>query len=157
MTEQPYQRRGRRSQRGLTLIEMLVAVAVITVGVSGIIGGIAIVEKVAGIAQNQANLEVVMRQLSDLVRSDNGLPYKPCAQPTGSTKYTLPSAPSGVTWSITAIMESTSATRNGSSLPLPTGSSSCGSSTYDWGVQEITLQVSSTSRSLTRTVWKGDT
>jgi Tfp pilus assembly protein PilV len=151
----------------LTLIEMLVTIAVIAVGVLGIAGGIAIAEKSAGIAQGQAKLEVAMRQISDYVRADCyapsdpncrlGLLYKPCAQTAGSKRYTLPTNPAGLTWSIIAINESRSATRNGSSLPKPNGSSSCGGNVYDWGVQEITLKVSSTGRSLTRTIWKADT
>jgi hypothetical protein len=138
---------------------MLVTIAVITVGVLGIAYAIGGAEKSAGIVQDQANLEVAMRQVSDFVRSDppNGLLYKPCATPG---MYALPK-PAGVASSVIpagGIHESTSATRNGLSLPNPTGPSSCGSGVYDWGVQEITLQVTSTTgRSLTRTVWKADT
>jgi hypothetical protein len=146
----------------LTIVEMLVTIAVVTIGVLGIAFAIGGAEKSAGIVQDQANLEVAMRQMSDFVRSDlaapNGLTYKPCATPG---VYALPAKPAGVaSWVIPAggIHESTSATRNGLSLPNPTGPSSCGSGVYDWGVQEITLQVTSTTgHTLTRTVWKADT
>jgi prepilin-type N-terminal cleavage/methylation domain-containing protein len=158
----PRRRRGRRGQDGLTLVEMLVTIVLITVGVLGIADAIGGAERSAGIVQDQAKLEVAMRQLSDFVRSDlaapNGLTYVFCATPG---TYTLPAKPSGVaSWVIPAggIHESTAASRNGASLPNPTGQRACGSGVYDWGVQEITLRVTSTTgHTLTRTVWKADT
>jgi prepilin-type N-terminal cleavage/methylation domain-containing protein len=153
----PRRRRGHRGQDGLTLVEMLVTIVLITIGVLGIADAIGGAERSSGIVQDQAKLEVAMRELSDYVRSPISLPYKFCATPAS---YTLPAKPPGVaSWSIAAggLHESTAASRNGSSLPNPTGQAACGSGVYDWGVQEITLQVTSTAgHTLTRTVWKAD-
>jgi hypothetical protein len=138
------------------LIEMLVTIALISVGVVGITGAIAAAERNAAITQDEANIQAAMRQLSDLVRSDLtpplGLPYDWCATPRVYNAL-LPSAPPGITaWKVTSISESVSENRNGVSTPAL---KSCGGGESDWGVQEITLLVSSPSRSLTRIVWKG--
>jgi prepilin-type N-terminal cleavage/methylation domain-containing protein len=143
-------------QSGLTLIEMLVTIALIAVGVVGITGAIAAAERNATINQDVANIQAAMRQLSDFVRSDLpaplGLPYDRCATPNMYNR-SLPNEPPGITsWQVTVIKESTSGTRNGSSTPAL---KTCGGGVSDWGVQEITLQVSSAARSLTRIVWKG--
>jgi prepilin-type N-terminal cleavage/methylation domain-containing protein len=148
-----------RRQSGLTLIEMLVTITLITVGVVGITGAIAAAERNATINQDVANIQAAMRILSDLVRSDlpapAGLPYNRCAKP-GTYNWQLPSKPSGITsWTITGVNESMSASRNGSPLSPHEALQNCGGGMSDWGVQEITLQVSSSARSLIRVVWKG--
>ena len=161
----------RRGERGLTLIEMLVTIVVITVGVLGIAGALAETEHVSAINQNQSQLEVAMRQLSDFVRDSGpaGLNYAVCAQPS-TYNAELPPLPSAVTaWSIPTggIRLSTAGTRTsaGSSTPIATPPIQyCGTpgvctstSPCDWGVQEITLSVSNGAMSLTRTVWKSKT
>lgn len=160
MTRRPVNRPGRRGhagERGLTLVEMIVTIAIISVGVLGIAGGLAQSERIAGINQEQAELEVAMRQLSDFVRdsSPQGLGYVKCASP-GAYNPHLPAAPSGVTWTVSTVLKSTSGTRTsatGSTASTPP-LQSCGAGVGDWGVQQITLTVSTSARSLTRTVWK---
>src|SRR3989442_1660607 len=70
----------RRSEDGLTLIEMIVTIAIITIAVVGITGAVASTERLAAVNQSQANLEVAMRQVADFVRdsSPQGLAYNPC-------------------------------------------------------------------------------
>lgn len=173
-------RHPRRSgQRGLTLIETVVAVAVLTVGVLGIASSLAAAERIATIDQNQAQLEVTMRQLADWVRSSsssscsNGscpsLPYQTCA---GVNAYraslqnavssgALTSA-SGQTLAIQSVNLSTSGTRSpagGGAIQTPpqlTCSGTCPGATCvgDWGVQEITVSVKSDISEVTRVVWK---
>jgi type II secretory pathway pseudopilin PulG len=160
-------RRTRAAERGLTLIEMIVTVAVMTLAVVGIAGAMAATERIASVTQDQAQLELAMRQLSDFVRDSTpstGLAYRPCAR---SSDYIgrLPPKPAGVTnWTVTAVYESTSGSRQGLSStpvntsPLRTCSGTCpgASCVGDWGVQEITLRVSDSARSLTRVVWKSN-
>lgn len=152
--------RGRhRRERGLTLIEVLITITILTIGVVGVMGGVAAAQRISGINQSQAQLEPAMRQLSDYVRdsSSQGLhPYILCANTTNRA-YSLAGlgrAPAGLQWSITKVAVSVTGggTRNGiATSPLQV----CASG-GDWGVQEITLQVKikNTTRSLTRVVWK---
>lgn len=180
-----HRRRSRRCarQRGLTLIETLVAVAVLTIGVVGIAGGVAATQKVAAVSQNESQLELTMRQFSDWVRTSSSssctnaacpnLPYSVCAQPStyGSAITSAVAAgaltpPTGVTRSIQAISLSTAASRSSGGVattmpPVPGGtcfSTTCpgASCIGDWGVQEITLRVSSGANSVTRVVWKSE-
>jgi prepilin-type N-terminal cleavage/methylation domain-containing protein len=166
--------RRRRGERGLTMIEMIITIALITVGVLGIAGGIASAERIARISQDQAQLEAQARQLSDWVRdsTSKGLNYQPCAT-TANYQTSVNAAitagiltpPAGVQLTISHVYFSTSGSRNGAgTAPLNTCSGACpgASCVGDWGVQEITLLVkeptaSTGLRSLTRTVWKGNT
>jgi prepilin-type N-terminal cleavage/methylation domain-containing protein len=158
---------ARRGQVGLTLIEMIITIALLAVGIVGITSGIAATERIATINQDQAQLEVAMRQLSDFVRdssSTTGLGYQWCAQVTspvsatsaGASTYTskLPPKPSRVTqWGFSAIYESTAGTVQGSPTPF-ISNTGCLAGTADWGVQEIKLMIFDGTRSLARTVWK---
>jgi len=167
-------RRQHSGERGLTLIEVIITIALLTIGVVGVAGGIASAEHISNISQNQAQVEVQMRQLTDWVRDSTptGLTYQPCA--TTSTYQTSVNAaitagvltvPAGVQLAITHVYFSTSGSRNSvGTAPLNTCSGSCpgASCVGDWGVQEITLKVSEPTasggvRSLMRTAWKGNT
>src|SRR6202051_4968494 len=61
----------RTGERGLTMIEMIATIALVSVGVVGIAGGIAATERIATVNQDQSQLEVAMRQLSDWVRDSS--------------------------------------------------------------------------------------
>lgn len=148
-----------RRERGLTLIEVLITITILTIGVVGVMGGVAAAQRISGINQNQAQLEPAMRQLSDYVRdsSPQGLhPYILCANST-SNAYSLAglgAPPAGLQWSITNVAVSVTGggTRNGvATSPLQTCTGG-----GDWGVQEITLKVWNATRSLYRIVWKAD-
>lgn len=144
-------RRGHRGERGLTLIELLVAIALIGTAAVGVAYGFAAIVRTGTVTQDQARLEVASRQLSDFIRSRGALPYVACA--TAAT-YTLPSAPAGLRWTITTVSIGTSAKHNGvSETPVSTCLGRTGGG-GDWGVQEITIRVSSVGRSLSRVVWK---
>jgi hypothetical protein len=170
----------------VTLIETIAAVALLATGVVGIASGIATTEHVAAVNQDQAQLEVVMRQLSDWTRNSSSttctgapnqcpnLPYTVCAT-TGSYQPDIALAVSsgavtpgaGIAMSIGPVTLSTGGKRTaaGSSTavwvnPEQTCSGSCTASSTncvgDWGAQEIQVQVVNSSRSLTRTVWKSN-
>ena len=154
------------------MVEMLVTLVLLSVGVAGVTAGIAATERIATVNQDQSQLEVAMRQLADWARDSSpaGLAYSACdtqAQPATYQALVNAAVSGGVltpgtdSLRVTRVYESTSAggTRNGNATtPLRTClSSNCtpaGSHCADWGVQEITVTVSESARSLTRTVWK---
>jgi len=110
-----------RRERGLTLLEVMITIAILTIGVVGVMGGVAAAQRISGINQSQAQLEPAMRQLSDFVRdsSTQGLGYKLCANLTNN-KYSLAglgAAPAGLQWSITDV--AVSATNGGTRAGVP--------------------------------------
>jgi prepilin-type N-terminal cleavage/methylation domain-containing protein len=169
----------RTGERGLTMIEMIATIALVSVGVVGIAGGIAATERIATVNQDQSQLEVAMRQLSDWVRDSScnapcltkqALPYSYCEQASvmGTDVYNVElraavtanvlTPPSNTTFVITKVQESPTGSANGlrngvGTPPLPQ-STTCPPGVGDWGVQEITLKVSDAARSITRVVWK---
>lgn len=143
-------RRERGGERGLTLIEIIITIALLTVGVVGIAGGIASAERIASISQEQAQIDVQMRQFSDWVRDSTsaGLTYKACA--TTVNYQALVNAaitagvltpPAGIQLTVTQVYLSTSGSRNGVSKdPLSAGTACPGtcpgtSCVGDWGVR----------------------
>jgi prepilin-type N-terminal cleavage/methylation domain-containing protein len=145
--------RARRiRQRGLTLIEILVALAVLAIGVVGIAAGFASIVHDSAISQQQASLDAGAASVVNYIQTSD--PYTVCAR-----SYILPTPlPPGV-WSaaISNIsLTPSSFTRTGSDNgtgPLP--SSRCHS---DYGTQKITLRVCGpSSPCITETFWKGDT
>lgn len=160
--------RARAPEQGLTLIEMIVTIAIITIGIIGIGAGVSQAHLVAGINQDQSQLEVAMRQLSDYVRDSStasGLKYTLCAGTSAYSKANngnFPAVPPKVTsWGVSAVGLATAGTRNTVATPpiqycKTTGT--CNSANLcDWGVQEITLFVTNGSHTLNRTVWKSAT
>ena len=137
-------RRGRRGEGGLTLIEMLVALSVISIAVVGIAYGFSAVVRSSGNAQTQATLDVAARDAADYVQSS--LQYNPCDSPAYSLSRL--STPPGVSWAITSVSESSAASLAGFTTPQPCTTG------YDYGVQEITITVTKGSSSLTQVVWK---
>lgn len=71
------QRRARRSERGLTLIEMLVALGVISIAVVGIAYGFSAVVRSSGEAQTQATLDGAARYLADYLQPGAPVGYQP--------------------------------------------------------------------------------
>lgn len=174
-------RRHRRgAERGLTLIETIVTVAILAVGVVGVAGGLAATERISTVNQSQSQLEVAMRQFSDWARTSPStpctstscpaLPYTYCASSAAGGAYAqavqnalaanslhMP----GVSPSIGVVYLSKGATRTVGSQTLATSplqrcSGTCpgASCVGDWGVQEIRLTVVGEGSSLTRTIWK---
>lgn len=150
-------RRSRNTQRGLTLIEVIVTVFLLGLVSIGIAADVATTEHIATVSQTQSQIEVAMRTAADFVQdsSSKGLAYIPCANTT-TKAYTLPGTLAGA--SITGVSESPTGggTRNGTATtPLfTTAANGCAAGTADWGVQEIIVKVTLSGRSLSRTVWK---
>ena len=172
-------RSGRRSQRGLTLIETIVTIAVLAIGVVGVGAGVAATEKISSIDQNQAQLEVSMRQFADWVRSSSStsctsavcpnLPYTLCATKAGYVANVASAKTAGALTAasnpvVTAVNLSTNGTRTplgGTAsfvAPEQRCSGTCPGATCvgDWGAQEITLRVTTGVSSLQRVVWKSN-
>lgn len=147
---------------------MVVTIAVMTIGIVGISAAVSQAHNVAGVTQDQAQLEVAMRQLADYVRDSaattTGLAYKTCAKVadySSSNNANYPTTPQGVSsWGVTSVGLSSGSTRNGTTVPPLTNGycktvGTCNAANLcDYGVQEITLQVTNGLHTLTRTVWK---
>lgn len=138
-------RRCRRAESGFTLIETITTVTLVAVALVFIIGSFAQAQRIAGITQTQATMQVLMRQTTDTIRDRTGYTY--CAT-TGSYASSLPAQlPSGITGiAITAVTWTQTSSAG--------VAHSCGGGT-DYGVQRITLRISYAGGSLTRTVFKG--
>lgn len=165
------ERRRHARQRGLTLIETIVTVAVMTVGVLGIASSLSAVERIATISQNQSQLEVSMRQLSDWARNSSSgtcssaqcpaMPYRYCAtDPSTYNAFVVNAEASGALSSsigsapIRSVNVATGSTRTAGTTPytIPALASCTGGG--DWGVQEITLKVTVSGNTVQRVVWK---
>lgn len=171
---------AREHQRGLTLIETIIAVALLALGIVGVTKGIAVSQQLASTNQDQSQLEVAMRQLTDFVRDSNptsGLAYNQCSQVTtavSASSLSTTSVGSGTNpaysaqlsskltkptnvgeWGFTSIYESKNGVHDGTATAA-LWTTNCPAGTGDWGVQEVKITVFDTTglRSLTRTVWK---
>jgi type II secretory pathway pseudopilin PulG len=164
----------RRGEVGLTLIEVVVAIAVIAIGVIGIAYGFTAATTSAATSQEQAALGAAAQQIESYIQSNpdvsgSGLRYTVCASsysltspPSGSTRP--PTPPAGITWAVSGVNKTGSL--SGMSFPGgqpdPWGNTipaSCGpSGSTDYGVQEIHITITTTrgNQTITATVWKGD-
>ena len=166
-------RRRHRGQEGLSLIEVIVALVILGVGVVGLLGGLATVQRSAGTATDQTQLEASARQVGDFVRESASsvtcpsgatcLPYLRCAQAStyqSRSEFTTGLGSTFISkWqpTIVEVDEALSATLS-VGPPVTAEQSGCANSTSDYGVQRITFSVTdpSTHRSLVRAVFKWD-
>jgi prepilin-type N-terminal cleavage/methylation domain-containing protein len=162
-------RRRRAGERGLTLIELLVTIAIMGVGFLSILSAFAVIERQVGSTSDDAQLTSVARQVGDVMESDS-FKYVQCTGPAGqppsgnsyqTTIRGLVAVP-GDTVTVVAVAQAqasgSSHTVAGTTTPL-NAISSCTSagtaSSADYGVQRITFKVqSSLGNSLSRVVYK---
>ena len=141
--------RARIGERGLTLIETIVTIAIMTIGVLGIALSLSSSQLLARAATTQAQLAASARFISDDLRSV-GVPYIPCAT-TASYRGT-------VTALQPQLPPTVSPTINRLDLVAPSGHNASGvlASCGDWGVQRISLTLTDTpsGRTLQRVVYK---
>jgi prepilin-type N-terminal cleavage/methylation domain-containing protein len=161
------ERRIRRGERGLTLIELLVTISLMGVGFLSLLAGFSTIELAVGATSDDAQLTSLARQVSDVIESE-GFAYVQCTGPLGQ-------APSGVTSYQTAIRGAVTTTYTISILAVAQAQGSGSSHTVsgvsspllaingcsagpaagpDYGVQQIKFQVASAHHSLARIVYK---
>lgn len=159
-------RRRRGGERGVTLVEMLVTVAVMGAGIVAMLGGFAGAERSAAAARSQAALVDALRTAADEVTA---APYVPCAGVASGVAY--PVAVPGVTaTAATVVRPSTPPALTAGGTPVSVSTILCGVSgeaasgssctpgagqVCDYGIQRVTVTVSAAGRTLSRDVWKG--
>jgi len=120
-----------RGDRGESLLELLVAVAILGVAVAAIIGGVGVSVLMSDVHRKQATAGAGVRDFGEAIENQvmaGG--YFPCAAPA---KYAAPAGfttPSGFTSSV-------------ASVKYWTGSAWAGTCGTDSGLQQLTLQVAS--------------
>jgi Tfp pilus assembly protein PilV len=118
-----------RDDGGETLIELLVAVVVIGIAVTGILGALVIAVDSSALARNQARVQASLGSWAEqltAVGDTGGYPYVPCA---GASAFPAPAVmPSGFTATVTTV-------------EYWTGSAWAGTCGTDAGVQRVTLRV----------------
>ena len=148
-------RNRKQAQAGITLIEMLVALSVISIAVVGIAYGFSAAVRSSGEAQTQATLDGAARYLADYLQASTPDTYEYCA-----TSYATPAASTvgytGLSWKVMSVAESSTASLPGfTPQPCTVGFGRHGRTTsYDYGVQEITITVVKGPSSLNLVVWK---
>jgi prepilin-type N-terminal cleavage/methylation domain-containing protein len=158
--------RGRRDgERGVTLIEMLVTIAVMGAGVTAMVGGFAGAERGVAVARAQSALVAALRTASDDVRA---APYRACAGVAAGEGYSV--GVPGVAAATTVVRPTAPPTLSSATGPIASAATLCGASggamagaacaagaaeACDYGIQRVTVSVSSAGRTLSRDVWKG--
>lgn len=159
-------RRRRGGERGVTLIEMLVTVAVMGAGIAAMLGGFAGAERAAAVARSQAALVDALRTAADEV---SAAPYAACAGIASGVAYPV-SVPGVVATASAVVRPASPPSLSAGGVPVSVsavlcgagGGSAVGSSCVagaaqacDYGIQRVTVTVSGGGRTLSRDVWKG--
>lgn len=150
-----YKSRGHRSQRGFTLIEAIVAMAITGTAVVALIGTFAAAERSAAAAVTQTQAEVLMRVVSDNLMSPSSTTYVPCTPnypvPAGVHVDEIDIVPGGTTTPAGNVAARYDCTNppNEIDAACPSGQ------TCDYGLQRIKLTVTYTNGSLSRVIYKG--
>ncbi|MFN2606537.1 MAG: prepilin-type N-terminal cleavage/methylation domain-containing protein [Acidimicrobiales bacterium] len=118
-------------EAGVTLIESVVALAILGIAFAIFVGGMFTSVVGSDVHRKQATAETVLRSYAESLEQ-SGVTYVNCA---GVTSYPAFSAPSGYTATITAV-EYWNGSSYGAALPSPCSS--------DLGIQQLSLRVAST-------------
>jgi prepilin-type N-terminal cleavage/methylation domain-containing protein len=126
-------RAPQRDERGETLIELVVAVAILGLAAVAILGGLMMSIRTSVMHRNDATGGAYVRSFAEAIQTDvdtNG--YKTCANAvSGYAGVAVPALPAGYTKSVTAVQ---------SWKVLPSGDLGWGACTAD-GVQRLDLRV----------------
>jgi prepilin-type N-terminal cleavage/methylation domain-containing protein len=164
MTARAAARRGYAGQRGTTLIELLITIAVLAVGFVALLSAFGETELAVGATSDDAQLVTRARAVSDIIQSE-GFAYQWCAV-GASYGAALDTALSkaGVNTSGVVVLAAAQALSTsthvigvgGPSTPLTPKNSCAGTgSAPDYGVQQIKFAVrSSAGHSVVRIVYK---
>lgn len=124
----------------MTLIELVIAIAIIGIAVTAIVWGMITAITVSGVHRQQATADTLARDAAESVVNAQQ-PY------AHAGNYPLPAAPSGYSVSIQSPVEFCLWTSTGTTF-----ASNCSSSNPDAGVQRITIVARSTDGRATETV-----
>lgn len=148
-------RSGRAHERGLTLVELLVTLFLMSLGMVALLGLFSTIELSVGATNSDAQLATDMRHLEDYVESEQ-FTYIQCGTASAyQTALNGSYAAQGYAASVLTVVQALSGSQTttaGGSVPL-TPRAGCGSS-VDYGVQQIQLRVSASGHSVTRVVYK---
>jgi prepilin-type N-terminal cleavage/methylation domain-containing protein len=130
--------RGRTDDReaGLTLVEVLMAVAILGIGVVAIVGGMMTSIKSSDLERRAADAQTAVRAYAEAVA---GATYAACASSYATTGFT---APTGFTTSMTVSYWNATTSSFGSTCTVPT----------DSGLQKVALTVAATDGRATETL-----
>lgn len=128
-------RRGVDSERGDSLIEIIISIAILGVTAVAIFSGISLSIHLSDSHRKQTTASLDVRNYAEAVESAVAANYVPTCTPNYASGFTLPPADK-MTATIVAV-----SFWNGTSFPPPPAP--CNSGT-DVGVQRLTLRVSST-------------
>jgi prepilin-type N-terminal cleavage/methylation domain-containing protein len=125
-------RKHRRSERGETLIELLIAVAILGVAGVAILTGLMMSIRTSVMHRDDATGEVYVRSFAEAIQSSvDSSGYKPCANAASAyAGVTVPDLPAGYTKTVTSVQS-----WGGSGWVACTGS----------GIQRLDLRVSKAS------------
>ena len=164
MTARGRRRRSHRGERGLTLIELLVTITLMSVGFLSLLAAFSTIELTVGATSDDAQLTSQAGQVEDYVQSE-GFSYIVCGA-TSDYQVALQAAVSsgkvtlraGYSAKVIAVAQAAggSHTVSGVNGPLSpiNGCSRGPGGGPDYGVQQIKFQVASAHHSLTRIVYK---
>jgi prepilin-type N-terminal cleavage/methylation domain-containing protein len=169
VTIHPFQRRTHSGERGVTLIELVVTIAIMTIGFVSVISAFSTIELAVGSISKDAQLTSQARQIGDYIESEQ-FAYITCGsaavydtqlqsaistqvvrlQISYTAKVLLVAQASGGSHIVSGV--------SGSQPLIPIGG--CSGSGHDFGVQQIEFQVSTPGHALaipivyTRVVYK---
>ena len=164
MTPRGSQRRSHRGERGLTLIELLVTIFLMTVGFLSLLAAFSTIELTVGSTSDDAQLTSQARHVEDYVQSESfsyivcgaAPDYQAALQTAVSSGKVALAAGYGVR--VIAVAQASGGSHtvagvNGALSPI-NGCSRGPASGPDYGVQQIKVEVSSAHHSLARIVFK---
>lgn len=160
------QRRKHPSERGVTLIEMVVTIALLALGFVAMIGLFSVVVVVGRSPTNDAQLATQARQVADYLESED-LAYRTCGtagqydndvQTARASNPALDTIPSSTSAHVIRVNQATGGTdtfHGTANTPL-VPKAGCVGAPPDYGVQqlEIKLQVVNSNQTVTRIVYK---
>jgi prepilin-type N-terminal cleavage/methylation domain-containing protein len=160
MTLRPWRRRAHRGERGVTLIELLVTIAIMTIGFVSVISAFSAIEIGVGSLSNDAQLTSLARQVGDFIESEQfayitcgtAANYDPPLQSAIPAPLVIPSSYTAHVILVAQASGGTHVVSGASGSLIPIGG--CSGSTHDFGVQQIEFQVTTAGHSILRIVYK---
>jgi Prokaryotic N-terminal methylation motif len=161
-----HRRHSRAAERGVTLVELLVTMFLMSLGFVSLLAAFSSIELSTGSLATDAQLTSQIRQVGDYIQSEN-FAYIVCGD-TAAYQATLTAAVTagkvnvnhltGYTFTVVGVVQSSGGTHTAAGVPSAlaavNGCSSGPATGPDYGVQQIEVQVSYAKHSLQRIVYK---